>query len=323
MLIHLVVSFVHRTIHQTHHNMWAQLVESGIFDGVIDIPESDWIFDYKELEDETPSRLKNIAFQDEILKRMKGVLFIFNSCKQLRLSRSIALTAATLLHRFYMLEDLKTYHYYEVSATSIFVACKAEECRRNLKDVVKICCRIATGKNESIDEDDKLYWRWKDIIVRLEQLMLQRLNFDVTPINPYKITLNALMIEAEPSVIISPNKQWESQARAIFQHCTYIFELFSRLPLCLLFSTHCICALTILLSAKKSGCTFPPNYIGDKLEVSVNDIISCHQIFIRMAKFTNVLEKHYRILHLLPPASSEELGKLYEGTEDSSLYKQE
>lgn len=301
--------------------MQDQINEVEKFDGVIDIPECDWLFDYSELENGTPSRLKNISFQDEIIKRVKGVLFIFNSCKQLRLSRSIALTASTLLHRFYMFEDLKTYHYYEVSATSIFVACKAEECRRNLKDVVKICSKIATGKNEGVDEDDKLYWRWKDIIVRLEQLMLQRLNFDVTPINPYKITLDALLIDAEPSVMRSPNKQWESQARAVFQHCTYIFELFSRLPLCLLFSPQCICALTILLSAKKINSTFPPEFIKDTFNLSLDDVLKCHQTFISLAKFTNVLEKHYRILQYVPPASSDEIRELFKGTEDSSFYR--
>lgn len=297
--------------------------QSDFWDGIIDVQQNDWIFSIDKFEKETPSRRKEISFQDEINKRVKGVVFIFNCCKELRLSRSVGLTASTIFHRFYMFENLQKFHYFEVATTSLFVACKADECRRNLKYVVKTCAKISTGKPTPIDEDSKIYWKWKDLIVKLEELMLQHLNFDVAPINPYKVTSSALNIDLEsppPTTVISSD-DWEPQVRILFGNCTFLFEIFSRLPICLFYPTNTICALVVILATKKFNTTFPIGFIHKEFSTSVDEVIKCYNTIITLATEVEIIDKYFRILQNIPRFSPEDIRKVYAGTAESTLRK--
>lgn len=290
------------------------------WNGVVDIESSTWLFDLDQFERETASRKVNMSFQDELNKRVKGVVFIFNCCKNLRLSRSVGLTAATCFHRFYMLDDLVKFHYFEIGATSLFIACKSEECRRNLKDFVKVCARVASGKPDPVDEDSKIFWRWKDNIVKLEELMLQELNFDVIPPNPYKITLDVLKINTESGNSESPNEDWDKQAKNLFgNHCTYLFELLSRLPICLFYPPEHICAVVVLLGSKKPKITFPVNFIKDSFHLSITDLLKCYDDIISLATDVDLLDKWFRVLPYIPRTTHSELEELYNGTDESTL----
>lgn len=301
-----------------------EIEESDFWDGVIDVPQNEWIFDIDEFEKETPSRLKNISFQDEINKRVKGIVFIFNCCKQLRLSRSVGLTASTIFHRFYMFEDLQRFHYFEVATTSLFVACKSDECRRNLKDVVKICAKISTGKPTPIDEDSKIYWKWKDLIVKLEELMLRHLNFDVSPLNPYKITSVALKLDLEsppPTAGTITNKK-DTETRNLFGNCTFLFEIFSRLPICLFYSPDTICALVVILSTKKFNITFPTGFIYEEFNISVDEVIRCYDTIVSLATDVEVIDKYFRILQNIPRFSPEDIQNVFVGSPENTLQEE-
>lgn len=296
-----------------------QVPNSDFWEEVVDVPTSNWILDMDKFESDTPSRKKGMTFQDEINKRVKGVTFIFSACKQLRLSRSVGLTAATCFHRFYMFESLSAYHYFEVGATALFVACKAEECRRNLKDVVKVCAKIASGKPTPIDEESKAYWRWKDLIVKIEELMLLHLNFDVTPVNPYKVTMDALKLNIELDECKAPNKSWDEQAKKVFGSCTYLFEIFSRLPICLFFPVECISALTVVLSAKKCEVTFPLDFLLSTFQVDVKNVLKCYNDVISLSTEVESLDKYFRILPYIPRTSQIEIEQFLRGTEKSTM----
>jgi hypothetical protein len=289
------------------------------WDGIIDVHINEWLFDLHDFEKETPSRIQKISFQDEINKRVKGVSFIFNCCKQLRLSRSVGLTAATIFHRFYMFEDLKSYHYYEAATTALFVACKSEECRRNLKDVVKVCARVASGKSTPIDEDSKMYWKWKDLVVKAEELLLQKLNFDVSPINPYKLTTDVLKINIDSDIRTAPNKRWDEQSKILFGNCTYLFEIFARLPICLFYSPNCICALVTILGTKKLNITFPLDFIQAEFNVELDEIIKCYDTIISLATEVEIIDKYFRILPHIPRITPADIEIIYAGTNDSTM----
>lgn len=293
--------------------------EQDYWNGVVDVHVNSWLFDLDAFERKTPSRIKGMSFQDEVNKRVKGVAYIFSCCKQLRLSRSVGITAAICFHRFYMYEDLLTHHYFEVGATALFVACKSEECRRNLKDVVKVCAKIASGKPDPIDEESKVYWRWKDLIVKLEELLLEKLNFDVTPENPYKLAMEALKLDTSSSKKEPVSKEWEKQTTNLFGNCTYMFELFSRLPISLFCSIESICALAVMLSSKKLQITFPTDYIHKEFNVELEEVIRCYNDVISLATEVEVLDKYFRILPYIPRTTHKEIESIFNGTRESTL----
>jgi hypothetical protein len=73
--------------------------------------ESPWLFTEEELL-QTPSVLDGISPEAEREQRSKGCNFITQLGIQLKLPQLTLATASTYLHRFYMQNSLKKYHYY-------------------------------------------------------------------------------------------------------------------------------------------------------------------------------------------------------------------
>lgn len=73
-----------------------------------------------------------------------------------------------------------------IAATSLFLANKTEENCRKTKDIIIAVARVAQ-KNAKliIDEQSKEYWRWRDSILHNEELMLEKLTFDLMIETPY------------------------------------------------------------------------------------------------------------------------------------------
>lgn len=76
--------------------------------------ESQWLFTEEELL-QTPSVLDGISPEVEREQRSKGCNFITQLGIQLKLPQLTLATASTYLHRFYMQNSLKKYHYYVCS----------------------------------------------------------------------------------------------------------------------------------------------------------------------------------------------------------------
>ncbi|KAK9378429.1 cyclin-like protein [Kockiozyma suomiensis] len=149
--------------------------------------QTTWIFSSQELRN-SPSSRDGIDFNAESLQRAKGVMFIVQVGSQLRLAAPVIYIAAMMLHRFYTRFSMKRHHHYDIGATCIFLATKVEEHTRKLKDIVSVCCRVAQKKeNLYIDEQSKEYWRWRDLILFNEELLLEALCFDFSYENPYTI----------------------------------------------------------------------------------------------------------------------------------------
>lgn len=80
-----------------------------------------------------------------------------------------------------------------IAATSLFLANKTEENCRKTKDIIIAVARVAQ-KNAKliIDEQSKEYWRWRDSILHNEELMLEKLTFDLMVETPYSQLYKAL-----------------------------------------------------------------------------------------------------------------------------------
>lgn len=272
------------------------------WEGVIEIPVKTWLSSTEELETRTPSRLakdpkRRIQFSDEIIKRCKGVSFIFNSCRYLKLSRSVALTASTLFHRYYMKFDMTSNHYYEIGTTCIFIACKSEECRRKLSDIIKVCARIATGGREPIDEESKIYWQWKDLIVGLEEKLLTVFEFDVSPPNPYMITAQALDVQLDQYLPVRAgvDPEWLKKAPVLFGNCVNALEVMVRLPLLVIFPVEVVCALAIVYAGKKTGILVPRAIFQERLNIETGDVVKCHGVAAKYALLTSRLDPQLQV----------------------------
>lgn len=73
--------------------------------------DSQWLFTEEELL-QTPSVLDGITPEQEREQRSKGCNFITQLGIQLKLPQLTLATASTYLHRFYMQNSLKHYHFY-------------------------------------------------------------------------------------------------------------------------------------------------------------------------------------------------------------------
>ncbi|CCG84089.1 protein of unknown function [Taphrina deformans PYCC 5710] len=154
-------------------------------EGAADPPKNQWLFTQEEVR-RSPSSLLDYTWDRERVERMKGCDFILKVGMKLRLPQTTISTACVFLHRFYMRFSLKDFHYYDVAATTIFLATKCEETGRKLSDIVVACAKTAQ-KNDAaiIDEQSKDYWRWRDVILYNEELLLEALCFDLIIDHPY------------------------------------------------------------------------------------------------------------------------------------------
>lgn len=63
----------------------------------------------------------------------------------------------------------------------MFLATKVEERMRKLRDVAIVCTKVASkNPNMVVDEQSKDFWRWSEILIYNEELLLEALCFDVT-----------------------------------------------------------------------------------------------------------------------------------------------
>ena len=226
------------------------------------IAESQWLFNETELL-RTPSVLAGLTPAKERENRAKGVNFILQVGIMLKLPQITLATASVFLHRFFMRYSMveekppnggtprPAMHYYSVAATSLFLATKVEENCRKMKELVIACVRVAQkNPTKLVDEQDKEYWRWKDTILQMEDLLLEAICFDLSIEPPYKTLFDFLVYFGEEN-----NKRLRNAAWAFVNDSCLTM-------LCLLFSSRTIAASSLYAAAKHCGVKFPDDADG-------------------------------------------------------------
>ncbi|MCJ1253228.1 hypothetical protein MMC24_001039 [Lignoscripta atroalba] len=220
------------------------------------LAESQWLFTEAELL-LTPSILAGVPPAKERENRSKGVNFILQVGIMLKLPQITLATASILLHRFFMRnsmvdwDDRKGMHYYSVAATSLFLATKVEENCRKMKELVVACVRVAQkDPSKVVDEQDKEYWRWKDTILQLEDLLLEAICFDLSVEPPYKTLFDFLVFFGAEE-----NKRLRNAAWAFVNDSCLTM-------LCLLFPSRTIAASALYAAAKHCGVNFSDDREG-------------------------------------------------------------
>ena len=212
--------------------------------------ETQGLFTEAELE-RTPSIVEGLSPEKERENRSKGVNFILQVGIMLKLPQITLATASVFLHRFYMRHSMQTYHYYSMAATCLFLAYKVEECVRKMRELVVACVRVAQkDPHKNVDEQDKEYWRWRDIILQYEDLLLEAICFDLSLEPPYK-TLFDLLVQFGQG----DNKKLRNAAWAFVNDSCLT-------TLCLLFPSRTIAASALYAAAKFCDVSFPDDARG-------------------------------------------------------------
>lgn len=134
-----------------------------------------------------------------------------------------------------------------------------------MRELVIACCRVAQkDPHKLVDEQDKEYWRWRDVILLSEDVMLEAICFDLSLEPPYKTLFEQLMFFGEGDNSMLRNAAWA------FLNDSYLTTL------CLLSPSKTIAASALYAAAKHCGVTFPDDEQGrpwwEAIGVALEDI---------------------------------------------------
>lgn len=267
----------------------------GLPNPVVAAAEAKWLFTEEDME-RTPSRLDKINREQEDYIRHRAVEFIWQVSMMLKMPPQTSMTATVFMHRFLMRYSLRgqypeqggdLMHPKVIAAVSLFVAFKVDETMRRMKDFVVACCRVAMKQPDMIvDEQSKDYWKWRDLILQNESVMLEFLCFDLQLESPYRILWDYSVFLNVPD-----NRPLRHAAYAFLNDSTYTV-------LSLLFQPRVIAAAALYAAARHCKVSFPDDSQGrpwwEQIDVRVEDLITACKLIVKIyERVQQNLSKNY------------------------------
>ncbi|KAJ5382619.1 hypothetical protein N7517_000530 [Penicillium concentricum] len=255
----------------------------GLPNPVLEAEQQKWLFTEEEFE-RTPSRIDKIERGKEDYIRHRAVEFIWQVSVMLKMPPQTSMTATVYMHRFLMRYSLMgqypemgsdLMHPKVIAAVALFVAFKVDEAMRRMKDFVIACCRVAMKQpNLIVDEQSKDYWKWRDLILQNESVMLEYLCFDLQVESPYRILWDY-------SVFLGVGEN-----RAL-RHSTYSFLNDSTYTvLCLQFPPRVIAAAALYAAARHCKVAFPDDAEGrpwwEQIDVHLDDLVRACTFIVKI-----------------------------------------
>lgn len=255
----------------------------GLPNPVVAAAQEKWMFTDDELE-RTPTRLDKIEREKEDYIRHRAVEFIWQVSMMLRMPPQTSMTATVLMHRFLMRYSLRgqypdqagdLMHPKVIAAVALFVAFKVDETMRRMKDFVVACCRVAMKKPDMVvDEQSKDYWKWRDLILQNESVMLEFLCFDLQLESPYRV-----LWEYSLFLGVQENRPLRHAAYAFLNDSTYTV-------LCLQFPPRVIAAAALYAAARHSQVAFPDDSQGrpwwEQIDVRIEDLVKSCKFIVKI-----------------------------------------
>ncbi|KAJ5155427.1 hypothetical protein N7492_008230 [Penicillium capsulatum] len=255
----------------------------GLANPVIAAAHEKWLFTDEELE-RTPSRIDNIEREKEDYIRHRAVEFIWQVSMMLKMPPQTSMTATVFMHRFLMRYSLRgqypelaaeLMHPKVIAAVALFVAFKVDETMRRMRDFVVACCRVAMKQPDLVvDEQSKDYWKWRDLILQNEGIMLEYLCFDLQLESPYRILWDYSLF-----LNVGDNRPLRHAAYAFLNDSTYTV-------LCLQFQPRVIAAAGLYAAARHCKVSFPDDAEGhpwwDQIDVRIEDLIRACQLIVKI-----------------------------------------
>ncbi|KAJ2375153.1 hypothetical protein IW150_002705 [Coemansia sp. RSA 2607] len=194
-----------------------------------------WQFRRSDLQ-QTPSVQSGWTVEREELDRAKACSLIYSAARKLQLPQLTAASACVYLHRFFMRHSLKEYHHYNIAATCLFVACKAEETLRKLEAFIPAIVYYASkGKRRAVAGTSE-FDKWRAVILHTEVVVLEALCFDMVVEHPY-VALIGLLEQARA-------------ARGLSQMAWSFVADLLRLPVCLVWPGRTLALAAAVLAAR-------------------------------------------------------------------------
>ncbi|KAJ2803248.1 hypothetical protein H4S07_004506 [Coemansia furcata] len=203
---------------------------------MVDREWTDWKFTREDLK-RTPSVVAcGWTVEREELDRAKACGLIQSASRKLQLPQITSASACVYLHRFFMRHSLKEYHHYNIAATCLFVACKAEESLRKLDSFIPVIVYYASKGIRKAPPGTTEFEKWRAVILRTEVVILQALCFD--------------MVVEHPHVVLIDLCDRLGLSRHLSQMAWNFIGDCMRLPLCLVHSAKSISCASVSLAAR-------------------------------------------------------------------------
>ncbi|KAJ1736138.1 hypothetical protein LPJ72_001561 [Coemansia sp. Benny D160-2] len=199
---------------------------------------TDWQFAREDLK-RTPSVSCGWTVEREELDRAKACSLIYSASRKLQLPQITSASACVYLHRFFMRHSLKEYHHYNIAATCLFFACKAEESLRKLENFIPVIVYYASKGNRRAPPGTSEFEKWRTVILRTEVVLLQALCFDMVIDHPH-----AALIDLATTLHLP--QRLTQMAWSFIADCM-------RLPLCIVHLPKAIACASVVLAAKVSS----------------------------------------------------------------------
>ncbi|PIN21562.1 CDK9 kinase-activating protein cyclin T [Handroanthus impetiginosus] len=154
-----------------------------------------WYFTKEEIEEHSPSRKDGITREYESHLRQLYCSYLQELGMELKVPQVTIATAIMLCHRFYMHQSHSKNHWQTVANASMFLASKAEDTPRWLKDIVVVAYKLMYSWDPSAPQrirQKEVYDKQKQLILQGEQLILVTVAFDLNIEHPYKPLVAAL-----------------------------------------------------------------------------------------------------------------------------------
>ncbi|KAI3148399.1 hypothetical protein CBS147325_3552 [Penicillium roqueforti] len=255
----------------------------GLPNPVLEAEQQKWLFTEEEF-DRTPSRIDKIERGKEDYIRHRAVDFIWQVSVMLKMPPQTSMTATVYMHRFLMRYSLMgqypemgsdLMHPKVIAAVALFVAFKVDEAMRRMKDFVIACCRVAMKQpNLIVDEQSKDYWKWRDLILQNESVMLEYLCFDLQVESPYRILWDYSIFLG-----VSDNRTLRHSTYSFLNDSTYTV-------LCLQFPPRVIAAAALYAAARHCKVAFPDDAEGrpwwEQIDVRLDDLIRACTFIVKI-----------------------------------------
>ncbi|KAG9413808.1 hypothetical protein AC1031_013024 [Aphanomyces cochlioides] len=227
----------------------------------------------------TPSQQEGMSAEDEKRHRFFACELIQESGILLQLPQVVLATAQSLLHRFYTNQSFFDFDAFRAAMGCIFLAAKAEEQPRRVKDVVQVFFRMRNRRMglglSFLTPSDVRFTHWSDWLVMVERQILIEVGFSIDAIteHPHKFLLYYVkMLDCSNECA---QKAWN-----------YVNDNF-RLDLCMRYDAHVIACAAISLAARVLQHPLPLRW-EKLLEVDETDVIVVAQEMLDLYSFVPI-----------------------------------
>ncbi|KAI3405433.2 hypothetical protein KGF56_001777 [Candida oxycetoniae] len=273
-----------------------------------------WIFPESAVLTRSPTRLDSkLTISQELRIKESMHDFLIKLGSKLKVDAPTILAATVYIHRFYMRVPITSSKYYVASA-ALAISGKLNDCVRQSDTISLYACNIKAPRTSSssssssskfppntanhsaaqpppppppqIDEQSEYFWRWRDQLLYREELILRKLNFDLSFPSPYLLQ-HKILNKMHAGI----NQTFYEKRKDIMVRTTRLIELLSSLPIILCYDMNVLFATCLVMVVFEGKSTFsdmkmPENFITKVVEVDLEDVMKCFEFIKKLLNFS-------------------------------------